>query len=82
MKKIDENDTQWKLVYDFQRTDSWDKKSVTINVFNHVAETLSQAIVIDNITKITQGKRFDREDCESAALRWANDISNKIMFKK
>ena len=33
MTKI--SDIDWELVYDYQKTDSWDKKSVTVKVYNH-----------------------------------------------
>lgn len=76
------NDTDWEVVYDYQKTDDWDKKSVTVKVYNHTKELESKAIVINDITGEVKQKKFITEDCESAALRWANDISNKIMFKK
>jgi len=76
------NTTEWKLIYDYQRSDDWDKKCVTVKVYNHMTMLLSQAIVVDENTKTTKKKKFKNEDCESAALRWANNICNEIMFKK
>lgn len=76
------NSPEWQLVYDFQRTDNWDKKCVTVKVYNHFRDLVSQAIVVDENTKNTKKKKFNREDCESAALRWANNICNEIMFAK
>lgn len=72
----------WELVYDYQKSDSFDKKSVTVKVYNHNSLTVSQAIVVDDITGNTKKKKFKKEDCESAALRWANNVSNEIMFSK
>lgn len=76
------NTNEWELVYDYQKTDSWDKKSVTVKVYNHRNFNVSQAIVVNDITSNTKKKKFIREDHESAALRWANNISNEIMFSK
>ena len=78
MTKI--NDIDWELVYDYQKTDSWDKKSVTVKVYNHKNLYISQAIVVNDITGNTKKKKFMREDHESAALRWANDVSLKIVY--
>lgn len=80
MTKI--SDIDWELVYDYQKTDSWDKKSVTVKVYNHRNLNVSQAIVVNDITSSTKKKKFIKEDHESAALRWANNISNEIMFSK
>jgi len=77
MTKI--SDIDWELVYDYQKTDSWDKKSVTVKVYNHKNLYISQAIVVNDITGNTKKKKFMREDHESAALRWANDVSLKIV---
>ena len=76
------NYTEWELIYDYQKTDDWDKKCVTVQVYNHIKELQSKAIVVDNITGNSKRKKFITEDCESSALRWANNISNEIMFKK
>jgi len=76
------NDTEWELVYDYQKTDNWDKKCVTVKIYNHATMLLSQAIVVDENTKTTKKKKFKKEDCESTALRWANNICNEIMFAK
>ena len=78
MTKI--SDIDWELVYDYQKTDSWDKKSVTVKVYNHRNLYISQAIVVNDITGNTKKKKFMREDHESAALRWANDVSLKIVY--
>jgi hypothetical protein len=78
MTKI--SDIDWELVYDYQKTDSWDKKSVTVKVYNHKNLYISQAIVVNDITGNTKKKKFMREDHESAALRWANDVSLKIVY--
>jgi hypothetical protein len=78
MTKI--SDIDWELVYDYQKTDSWDKKSVTVKVYNHKNLYISQAIVVNDITGNTRKKKFMREDHESAALRWANDVSLKIVY--
>lgn len=81
MKTI--NESQWELVYDYQQVDDWDKKSVTVRVWNSkVIECQSLARVDNDITKEIKSKIFSKETCESDALRWANDISNKIMFEK
>ncbi len=76
------SDIDWELIYDYQKSDSFDKKSVTVKVYNHNRLTVSQAIVVDEITGRTKKKKFIQEDCESAALRWANNISNEIIFTK
>jgi hypothetical protein len=34
------------------------------------------------MTKKTKKKLFDKETCESDAMRWANNICNEIMFAK
>ncbi len=80
MKTI--NDEDWELVYDFQRTDSWDKKSVTVKIYNHRTDIISQAIVLDDMTNKIKNKFFLKETCESDAMRWANNICNEIMFAK
>jgi hypothetical protein len=76
------NSTDWELVYDFQRTDSWDKKSVTVKVYNSKTNLISQAIVLDDMTKKTKKRIFRKETCESDAMRWASNICNEIMFAK
>jgi len=76
------SDIDWELVYDYQKSDYFDKKSVTVKVYNHNRLMVSQAIVVDEITSRTKKKQFKQEDCESAALRWANNVSNEIIFAK
>lgn len=80
MKKV--NNEDWELVYDFQKSDDWDRKSVTVKVYNHKTDIISQALVLDNMTGDDKSKFFLKETCESDAIRWANDICNKIMFTK
>jgi len=70
----------WELVYDFQKSDSWDKKYVTVKIYTHTLETLSNALVIDNVTGKVKIKSFSNETCESDALRWANDTAAKIVY--
>ena len=75
-------DNEWTKVYDYQKTDSWDKQCVTVKIYNHNAALISQAIVFDEIKKKTTKKMFRKETCESDAMRWANDIANKIVCGK
>ncbi len=77
--KIDEN---WELVYDYQQTDNWDNKCVTVKIYNHKISYISQAILFDDVTKKTVKKIFSKETHESDAVRWANDTSNKIVYSK
>ena len=76
------NINDWELIYDYQKTDSWDKKSVTVKIYNHKKLNVSQAIIVNDITGDTKKKKFTQEDHESSALRWANDVSLKIVYKK
>ena len=78
-RKINED---WTLVYDYQKTDNWDNQCVTVKIYNHNAALISQAIVFDEITKKTTKKMFRKETCESDAMRWADDIANKIVYGK
>ena len=78
-RKINED---WTLVYDYQKTDNWDNQCVTVKIYNHNANLASQAIVFDEVTKKTMKKMFSKETCESDALRWANDVSTKIVYGK
>ena len=76
------NDQDWELRYDYQKIDSWDKKCVTVKIYNHKTNLASQAIVFDEMTKKNKTKIFTKETCESDATRWANDIASKIVFAK
>ena len=78
-RKINED---WTLVYDYQKTDNWDNQCVTVKIYNHNANLASQAIVFDEVTKKTMKKMFRKETCESDAMRWADDIANKIVYGK
>lgn len=78
-RELDEN---WTMLYDYQKTDNWDKQCVTVKIYNHNVNLISQAIVFDEVTKKTTKKMFRKETCESDATRWANDVANKIVYEK
>lgn len=75
-------DSEWTKIYDYQKTDNWNRQCVTVKIYNHNISLASQAIVFDEVTKKTTKKIFHKETCESDATRWANDIAYKIVSDK
>lgn len=80
----------WRLIYDYQQTDDWFKKSATIIILEGDAQTnfdnkiykdfLHHAIVVNDKTDEQSSKTFFGESSHNDSMRWASDLSNKIVY--